>query len=55
MKGMKALEYKIWAKSFLKFKGNFNELSKVQKVIINIRLIRLDKNCRIKKKEEWID
>ena len=50
MKGMKALEYKIWAKSFLKFKGNFNELSKVQKGIKNIRLIRLDKNCRIKKK-----
>jgi hypothetical protein len=49
MKGMKALEYKIWARSFIKFKGNFNELNKIRNLIRDIRLIRLDKNCRIKK------
>jgi len=48
MKGMKALEYRIWAKSFIKNKGNYNELNKVRNIMRNIRLIRLDKNCHIK-------
>lgn len=49
MKGMKALEYRIWGRSFIKFKGNFNELNKIRNLIRETRLIRLDKNCRIKK------
>jgi hypothetical protein len=49
MKGMKALEYRIWARSFIKFKGNFNELNKIRSLVREIRLIRLDKNCKIKK------
>jgi len=47
MKGMKALEYRIWAKSFIKYKGNFDELNKIRKLIRKIRLIRLDINCSI--------
>lgn len=30
MKGMKSLEYRIWARSYLKYKGNFEDLSKIQ-------------------------
>jgi hypothetical protein len=48
MKGMKALEYRIWARSFQKNKGNYDELNKVRNIIRNIRTIRLDRNCRIK-------
>ena len=48
MKGMKALEYRIWARSFIKNKGNYNELYKVRNTMRNIRSIRLDKNCKIK-------
>jgi hypothetical protein len=51
MKGMKALEYRIWAKSFTKYRGNYNELNKVRNLIRKIRLIRLDKNCCIKSEE----
>lgn len=49
MKGMKALEYRIWARSFVKSKGNFNELNKIRNLVRDIRLIRLDKNCKIQK------
>jgi len=49
MKGMKALEYRIWARSFIKFKGNFNELNKIRNLVREIRLIKVDKNCKIKK------
>jgi LAGLIDADG endonuclease len=48
MKGMKALEYRIWARSYIQHKGNFDELDKVKKRINKIRSIRLDKNCSIK-------
>jgi hypothetical protein len=33
MKGMKAVEYKIWARSYVKNKGNFTELSKVREYL----------------------
>lgn len=48
MKGMKALEYKIWSKSFNKYKGNYIELNKVRDLMRKIRLIRLDKDFHIK-------
>jgi len=53
MKGMKALEYKIWAKSYIKYKGNFLELNKIRNFMRDIRLIRLDKwgSIDIKKKK----
>jgi hypothetical protein len=48
MKGMKALEYRIWMRSFNKYKGNYTELKKVRDLIRKIRLIRVDKNFHIK-------
>jgi LAGLIDADG endonuclease len=48
MKGMKALEYRIWAKSFINDKGNFEKLNKIRNLVRDIRLIRLNKNCKIK-------
>lgn len=48
MKGMKSLEYRIWARSFSKENKNFESLSKVQNLMRNIRSIRLDKNFKIK-------
>jgi len=54
MKGMKALEYRIWSRSFVKFKGNYDELNKVRRLIRKIRLIRLDKNNHIKYNDKKI-
>ena len=48
MKGMKALEYRIWAKSYINDKGNFEKLNKIRNLVRNIRFIRLDKNYKIK-------
>jgi hypothetical protein len=48
MKGMKSLEYRIWARSFSKDNKNFESMSKVQNLMRNIRSIRLDKNVKIK-------
>ena len=48
MKGMKSLEYRIWARSFSKNNKNFESLSKVKNLMRNIRSIRLDKNFEIK-------
>ena len=44
MKGMKTVEYKIWAKSFLKYKGNYSELNKTRELMKKIRSIRYDIN-----------
>lgn len=51
MKGMKALEYRIWSRSFTKYKGSFNELNKTRNLIKKIKLIRLDKNFYVKYKD----
>jgi hypothetical protein len=48
MKGMKSLEYKIWSKSFLKFKGNYSELNKTRELMRKIRSIRCDIYGKIK-------
>lgn len=47
MKGMKALEYRIWARSFKK-KKDFASMTKAQDLMRNIRSIRLDKNWKMK-------
>lgn len=47
MKGMKALEYRIWARSFNK-KKDFESMSKIQNLMRKIRSIRLDKNFKMK-------
>jgi hypothetical protein len=50
MKGMKSLEYRIWARSFNKMKvgaARFEYLTKVRNQMRNIRSIRLDKAFRV--------
>lgn len=50
MKGMKALEYRIWSRSFNKKKAGsdrFDYLTKVRSQMRNIRSIKLDKNFKI--------
>jgi hypothetical protein len=50
MKGMKSLEYRIWAGSFNKYKPGqirFEYLNKIRNQMRNIRSIRLDKNFKI--------
>nr|YP_006576291.1 hypothetical protein [Lentinula edodes]QEN73894.1 hypothetical protein [Lentinula edodes]UZS77534.1 hypothetical protein [Lentinula edodes]UZS77560.1 hypothetical protein [Lentinula edodes]UZS77586.1 hypothetical protein [Lentinula edodes]UZS77609.1 hypothetical protein [Lentinula edodes] len=51
MKGMKSLEYRIWARSFNKQKSGqarFEYLTKVRNQMCNIRSIKLDKHFQIK-------
>lgn len=44
---MKALEYRIWARSFNK-KKDFESMTQIKNLMRNIRSIRLDKNFKIK-------
>lgn len=37
MKGVKSLEYKIWARSYVKHKGNYEKLSNIRDTIRKIR------------------
>lgn len=37
MKGIKSLEYKIWARSYVKYKGNYEKLLSIRNTIRNIR------------------
>ena len=43
MKGMKALEYRIWSQSFRNYKGDYQKLNRTRDLMRNIRLIRLNK------------
>lgn len=47
MKGMKSLEYKIWCKSYKKYKGNYLELYKMREKMRNMKLINQNKNYNI--------
>ena len=47
MKGIKAVEFRVWARTFVKHKGNFEELHETREKIRLFRQVRLDKNCRI--------
>lgn len=38
MKGMKSVEYRIWARSFVKNKGNFTALVKIRNIIRNLKI-----------------
>ena len=42
MKGVKSLEYKIWARSYIKHKGNYEKLSAIRDTIRKIRKQLLD-------------
>lgn len=48
MKGIKSLEYKIWARSFNKKDKNFEDLLKIRNLMRNIRSIRFNKNYKNK-------
>lgn len=43
-KGMKAVEFRIWARTYVKHKGKFDKLEKVRKIIRSLRSTRLNKN-----------
>ena len=42
MKGVKSLEYRIWARSYAKNKGNYNELYKIREIIRKLKKTFLD-------------
>jgi len=42
MKGMKSVEYRIWSRSFNKYKGNYDQLYKVKEILIKLRKIRVN-------------
>jgi len=44
MKGMKAVKYKIWSRSFNKDKGNFEKLTKIREQIRKLRSVRAQKS-----------
>lgn len=46
MKGMKAVEFRIWSRSFVKHRGKFAELNKIRESVRVMRQIRLDKTYR---------
>ena len=37
MKGMKSVEYRIWARSYKKHKGNYDKLNEIREIIRNLR------------------
>jgi hypothetical protein len=37
MKGVKSLEYRIWARTYIKDKGNYNKLFNIRDIIIKLR------------------
>uniref|UniRef100_UPI0021150B1B hypothetical protein n=1 Tax=Aspergillus sclerotioniger TaxID=319627 RepID=UPI0021150B1B len=37
MKGMKSVEYRIWARSYVKHKGNYDKLSKIRDIIRKLK------------------
>lgn len=38
MKGMKSVEYRIWARSYVKHKGDYNKLCKIRDLIIKLKI-----------------
>nr|YP_010218699.1 LAGLIDADG endonuclease [Morchella brunnea]UBU98536.1 LAGLIDADG endonuclease [Morchella brunnea] len=51
MKGMKSVEFRIWARSFVKHKGNYEKLSKIRENIRVLRKIRLNEKFQVNKKD----
>jgi LAGLIDADG DNA endonuclease family protein len=42
MKGMKSVEYRIWSRSFHRYKGDYAKLYKVKKILQKLRTIRVE-------------
>jgi hypothetical protein len=51
IKGMKSVEYRIWARSYVKHKGNFLKLVKIRETVRNLRTTRLNKEFKNIKKD----
>jgi hypothetical protein len=51
IKGMKSVEYRIWARSYVKHKGNFLKLVKIREIVRNLRTTRLNKEFKNIKKD----
>ena len=52
MKGMKAVEFRIWARSYVKHKGNYEKLKELRENIRVLRKIRLDENFVLVSKKD---
>ena len=37
MKGMKSVEYRIWARSYIKYKKNYDKLYDIREIVRNLR------------------
>ncbi len=46
MKGIKAMEFRIWARSYVKHKGQFAELHRIRESVRVFREIRLNKDFK---------
>jgi hypothetical protein len=46
LKGMKSVEYRIWARSYVKHKGDYQKLSKIREIIRGLRTLRLNKEFK---------
>jgi hypothetical protein len=46
IKGMKSVEYRIWARSYVKHKGDHEKLSKIRETMRNLRTTRLNKGFK---------
>jgi len=42
MKGMKSVEYRIWARSYVKHKGDFNKLSEIRDLLRKLKTRLMD-------------
>lgn len=52
MKGMKAVEFRIWARSFVKHKGNYEKLSKIRNNVRVMRQVRFNENYQAQGKNK---
>ena len=43
---MKAVEYKIWARSYVKHKGDYNKLLKTREILRNMKKKLVDILCQ---------
>ncbi len=46
MKGIKAVEFRIWARSYAKYKGQYVELHRIRENVRAFREIRLNKDFK---------
>ena len=52
MKGIKSVEFRIWARSYAKHKGNYDKLREIRENIRVLRKIRLNEDFLVNKKDK---